>query len=273
MTRRRSGAPRRWAIIASGLVATAVVGLAIADAAQISVSGSGLLVASESRCTDGPVSVVIGAGSGNTTRYPVTVQNVAPLCANLAVSLVLYRSDGTSEATGTGTVPAGGGSFTVTTTGYNRSDVTGVALLIGTWGVPATWNAPPETTSAYCEPVNPGGGIPTGQTCAVSNIQITSWQSGGYEWANVTMTITASTNNARVTLDLSQAPFGGWTPLSVIGNGDFVIATKPTVYSCSSLPILQFNRNTSNGSWTLYFQATTQPNAFPYAVPPQRVCP
>ena len=88
------------------------------------------------------------------------------------------------------------------------------------------------------------------------------------------MTITSSHINSRTTLNLSQAPFPGWTPLSLIGNGDFVSATIPApAYSCAQLPVLQMNRNVGNGSTTLYFQMTTQPNAFPWALDNTRICP
>ena len=42
-----------------------------------------------------------------TLRYSVTLSSVSAACADLPVSVVLYRSNGSSEATGTGTVPVG----------------------------------------------------------------------------------------------------------------------------------------------------------------------
>jgi signal peptidase I len=213
-----------------------------------------------------------------TTSSQVTVSNIPSGCVNRAATVTLYDSSGSVLATLTGTPTTSTFAFTTFATGpssYTVAQVSTAIVKIGGWVFPTAWTAPNPSIPAYaCVAVNPGGNVPGGGTCTVSNVQVTTWTSGGYQYANVSMTITSSHTNARVTLDLSKTPFPGWTPQSLMGNGDFVVATVPApAYQCSQLPVLEMNRNTSNGSWTLYFQMTTQPNAFPWATGTSRICP
>lgn len=263
MTRRRSGTPRRWAIIASGFVALSVIGLAIADAAQLNVSNAGVALGNASRCTNGPITVVMGPGTGNTLRYSVTLSSVSAACANLPVNVVLYRSNGSSEATGTGTVPAAGGTFDITTTGYRRNNVSGAALLIGTWGVPATWSQTPVVVPAItCIELTSwtGGwpppdtyGTPTGGTCTAAISNYAEWGSPLSNF-NFTFTVTGA-DNWELTFDFASTPqFPGFTPTNVGGTLNPRLAPG---YACSQMPILVARKYLPYASNTGYIEANS----------------
>lgn len=138
MTRRRSSAPRRWAIGASALVALVFAGVAIANAAGLTVTSRQLFAQNAARCTNATIATTgfRNSGTGNWNR--VRLVGVPAACAGLPVSVVVYRSSGSSFATGTGT--AAEGAVDITTTAYASGNATGVALLIGGWGVPTTWD-------------------------------------------------------------------------------------------------------------------------------------
>lgn len=159
MTRRRSGASRRWAILASGLVALTFVGLGVADAAQLNVSGPGIYTGSQARCTNGPVAVTSGAAHSGTSYTSVSVTNLAAACTGKAIQVTVYNVSGTSIATGTGS--AGTAPFEITTTAFTSTAVAGVALLVGTWGVPTTWT-PPGPTGCTTSPIALTPGSPVG---------------------------------------------------------------------------------------------------------------
>jgi hypothetical protein len=85
---------------------------------------------------------------------------------------------------------------------YAPSRVAGVAVTVGTWGLPATWTA---STGSVSGPVTPGPGTtfgtPTWTQVASSGTQ-----------ACVSVPVTPSTGGAwRVDLHLSQRPFNGLT--------------------------------------------------------------
>ena len=162
MTGRRSRGSRRWAIIASAVVGLSLAGLAIANAAQLSVTNTGLLVGSEARCTEGPVAITGGSAHSGNTYTSVSLTDLDAACVGASVQLTVYDAAGTALATGTGT--AGASPFDITTTSYTSTAVAGVALLVGTWGVPTTWT-PPVVVPTACTstpitltPANPVGG-------------------------------------------------------------------------------------------------------------------
>jgi hypothetical protein len=136
-------------------VATAVVGLAVADAAQLNVSGTGLVVGSESRCTNGPIATTPATLVTWTTFSAVSLAGLTG-CDGLAVQITVFGSTGNSIVTGSGT--AGADPLVISTGNYDAATVTGVALLVGTWGVPATWTSPAcTTTSISLAPGSPVG--------------------------------------------------------------------------------------------------------------------
>jgi len=134
---RRGRWPRAAALVATVLVALGFAGLAVASASQLTVTGGTMMLQDASRCTNATIAATgfRSSGTGNWNR--VRLVGVPDACAGLPVSVVVYRSNGSSLATGTGT--AASGTVDITTGYYNPSNAAGVALLIGGWGVPTTW--------------------------------------------------------------------------------------------------------------------------------------
>nr|WP_255633277.1 signal peptidase I [Demequina sp. TTPB684] len=263
----------RGAGVVAVLGLVAVFGPSIASASQLAVVTSGNTASMEySICASQALSASPSGTPSGGSYSAVQVTGFAAPCIGESAQVYLYSSTGALLASGAVTSTSASTVF-ATSVPYTGSAVASAIVKIDGWVFVATWVPPVSTPSVFCVPVNNGGNVPKGGTCTVSTPSITTWSSGGYEWANVSMTVTSSHSDARVTLDLSRYPFPGWTPASINGNGDFRIATLPSpAYQCSQLPIVEFNRNTNNGSWTLYFQMTTQPNAFPWSSGAAQVC-
>jgi hypothetical protein len=166
VTRRRSGASRKWAILASGLVAIVFVGLAVADAAQLNVSGQGIYSGNQARCTNGPVAITGGATHTGTSFTSVSLTNLAAACSGKAIQVTVYDALGTSLATGSGV--AGTAPFDIPTTAFTSTAATGVALLVGTWGVPTTWTPPVLTPAVSCVALNGGGNPQPSKICTIT---------------------------------------------------------------------------------------------------------
>lgn len=263
-----SSAPLRGFAILSAVGLIAISGMSPASASQLIVNVDGQAsVMSYAKCDDVTLTVeASGVHTGN-NYSEVTVAGVTAGCSALPMTVYLHKSNGSLIATGQGTTTSP--STALALSRFHANQVDGVIVKIGGWLFPATWGTSGAPLPAFaCVPVNGGGQVPNGngQSCAVTGVTVTTWESGGYQWADVSMTISSSQANARVTLDLSQSPFPGWTPNSVNGNGDFVTATEPApAYDCAQLPVVEVNRSASGSSWTLALQMTTQPDAFPGA--------
>ena len=242
MTRRRSVATRRWAIIASGLVALVFAGLAIADAAQLSVGNGGIFLGTKSRCTNGPIAATTGTAHTGANIQAVKLSGVSTACAGLPVSLVVYQSNGSSLATGTGT--ASTGSFDIATSSYHANNVAGVALLIGTWGIPTTWSSTPVVLPAVsCIALTPwtGGwpppntyGTPTGGTCTATISNYAAWGSPLSNF-NFTVTVTGASNWELTFNFANTTVFPGFTPTNVGSALNPYVAPSNL---CSDLPLL-----------------------------------
>ena len=141
MTRARKLRMAALATAVAVAVALSVVGLVVASASQLNVSGGSLFLQNASRCTNATIATTGFATGGGATWNRVRLVGVPAACVGLPVSVVVYRSNGNSLATGTGTAALGTVEVAVAATGYDSTHVTGVALLIGGWGVPTTWSA------------------------------------------------------------------------------------------------------------------------------------
>ncbi len=137
---RRTG---RRKVVAVTVVALGVAGLGLASASQLTVTagslGAGTTVVAS--CDTNGVKV----GFTNTfdvtargyTVSAVTLTDVASTCENQTINVELLNADpgaataGTSVGRAQGTVPAGGGTVTLTVTGSPKAaDVKGVAAVI-----------------------------------------------------------------------------------------------------------------------------------------------
>ena len=263
-----SSAPVRGFAILAAVGLIAISGLSPASASQLIMNVAGQAsVMSYAKCDDLTLTVAASGIHTGINYSEVTVVGVTAGCSALPMTVYLHKSNGALIATGQGTTASP--STVVALARFHASEVDGVIVKIGGWIFPATWGASGGPLPAVaCVPVNGGGQDPggNGQSCAITGVTVATWESGGYQWADVSMTVSSSQADARVTLDLSQSPFPGWTPSSVNGNGDFVTATVPApAYDCTQLPVVELNRSTSGSSWTLALQMTTQPDAFPAA--------
>lgn len=125
------------AAVAAVAVALSVVGFVVASASQLTVSSSYLSPQNVSRCTNATIATTgFASGGPGTTWNRVRLVGVPDACAGLPITVFVYRASG-QMATGTGTAAAG--TVDITTANYTSGNVTGVALLIGGWGVPTTW--------------------------------------------------------------------------------------------------------------------------------------
>ncbi len=227
MTRGRSAASRRWAIIATGAVALSLAGLAIVSAAQLNITGTGVALASETRCTNGPIATTPETLVTGTTYAAVSLAALTG-CDGLSVQVTVYDTSGNSMVTGLTT--AGADPLVVTTSGsYDAANVMGVALLVGTWGVPTTWTGPPvEIAPVTCTSLNKNGHT-TGQACDV----IATWSVVAYNpWPTVSAigisyAVTTSSKYWQVEIDFSNTTTGfpGWTPTFVGSNGNPISGT------------------------------------------------
>ena len=249
MTRRRSGAWRRWAILASGLVALVFAGLAIADAAQLSVGNGGIFLGSLARCTNGPVAITGGATHSGTSYTSVSVTNLAAACSGKTIQVTVFNSSGTALATGTGT--AGTSPFDVTTTAFTSTAATGVAVLVGTWGVPTTWTPPATTPAVSCVALNGGGNPQPSKTCTItlspngSAPWANSTPPGGTLW-NFTFNVTSETGNWEATFDLTNAAFP-FVP-RWIGQNSVTVAKAPG-FICGSPVTTLIVRPSGGNTW------------------------
>jgi len=138
---RRTGARRVAAAVAGAAVALSVVGLVVASASQLTVSSSHPFLQDSARCTNATIATTGFASGGGTNWDRVRLVGVPDACAGLQIQLTVYRTraSGTTTTLATGTGTAASGTVDITTTNYASNRVTGVALLIGGWGVPTTW--------------------------------------------------------------------------------------------------------------------------------------
>lgn len=134
--------PRRRALaIVSALAALALGGLGVAAAAQLAVTGSGHAIFTDQRCSDATLSVHVSPTgfSIGTGKSAVQITNFPAACNGLTVDVVLAGGSGTSLATGSAT--CAGSPCTIPTTGYTGTAPTSASVLVGAWGVPASWDS------------------------------------------------------------------------------------------------------------------------------------
>lgn len=245
-------ATRRWAV---GLVAavTAFLGVAAASAASIGVSSRDHSTATAARCTTSTIGVAPSGTPSGGTYAQVTLTSIPSACFGLAVSLVVYGSGGASLATGTG-VTGSTGTATITTSSYAGSSVSGVALLVNTWGITSSWTPPASVLpTVTCIALNNGRNPQSSKTCSVT-ISASSGSYGnsvppGGQMSNLTLSVTSTGAHWRVTLDFTGST---WQPLWA---GQYSGQVQlPAGYSCPS-PLSTLQVEDSSATWgaTLYF--------------------
>ena len=131
--------------LAAAVAAVVVLaGISFASASQLNVSGGSLFLQNASPCTNATIATTGFASGGGTNWNRVRLVGVPETCAGLPIQLTVYhtssRGTTTQLAWSTGSPTAALGTVDVTVNqSYTSGNVTGVALLIGGWGVPTTW--------------------------------------------------------------------------------------------------------------------------------------
>lgn len=182
-------------VLAAVVAALAVLLLTPASAARLSVSAGAITTLTARPCTTSAVTAGTGGASGTVTR--VVLSSVPAGCRGLPATLRVYAVDGTPLAAADTTVTlAAADTTTVTVPAYATSRAAGVALTVGSWGVPVTWSAPAAPTG----PVTPGPGTTFGP------LRWTLVSESGSQ-ACVEVPVTGSDGPWRIDLHLGERPF------------------------------------------------------------------
>ncbi len=125
----------------SSLVTLALTGLGIAAAAHLTVTSSGIHVTTVQRCSDATLSVHVNPTgfSLGTGKAAVRVTNFPAACDGLTVEVVVANGAGTQLATGSAT--CSGSPCVIPTGTYTATSATGASVLVGSWGLPASWDS------------------------------------------------------------------------------------------------------------------------------------
>ncbi|WP_084039263.1 hypothetical protein [Demequina sp. NBRC 110053] len=212
-----------------------------ASAATLNVSGSGIVTMTNQACTTASLAATAPAASAAQTTVRLT--GVPAACIGTSIDVALRASNGARLSSGTLT-PAAQGQNAVPMSSYDTSAVATVAVLLNGWWVPASWTAPAPPAAYSCVSVN-ASLQPTGAPCTVNPTgPFDSYGSPGSRQGHGTFTVTTTSANAIVSLNLNAAPLPSWAKGAVGTNGDWI---KVPGYSCSELPVLRLYANPSNG--------------------------
>lgn len=192
MTLRRSAA-----VVAAAATVLVVLLLAPASAARLTVTSARLTTLSDRPCSTAPITAGTGGARGTVTT--VVLSGVPAACRGQLATLRVYASDGTALAAVDTTATLGAGdSTTVTVPSYTASRAAGVALTVGSWGLPVTWTAPAGPSG----PVTPGPGTTLG------DLRWTLVSESGSQ-ACVVVPVTAAQGAWRIDLNVAERPFNG----------------------------------------------------------------
>lgn len=200
-------------------------------------SGSLTSAAFAERCTKFVSATHEGDAGGKATT--VTLSGLTPACDGRDLELTLYGTDGQALTTGAVPVQAhGGDSIVVNVPVYNPAKVAGIAVTIGTWGIPAAWSytSPVQDWMVDCKVLND----PTGtKTCDVKDIRVEAW---GYPEVNsynfyATVTSPSDAEDVEWELEVNLAD-PEFKVLANVGDSHNGVTTAPD-WSCSSMPILK----------------------------------
>ena len=138
--RRRRPRRRRLALLVA-LELLVVGAVAVASAAQLTVSSSTIGVYSATRCSSATLSVHVnptGLSVGQ-NKSAVRITNFPAACFGRATQVAVSNASGALIASGSATCSAA--ACTIATGSYNAPSATGAHVLVSTWGVPASWDS------------------------------------------------------------------------------------------------------------------------------------
>ena len=229
-------------LAAAAVLMVIVVLLALAlrpdAAARLSLEPANLTSFSVSdRCTQ-----TVSATSGPETEGrtgTVMLTGLGTACGGRDVDLTVFGRDGAALASGATTLAADtSGSATVTVPAYAPADVAGVALTIGTWGVPAIWTYTPSVDAPLvsCTVLND----PTGtKTCEATDVRVDAWGHPVLDTYNFYATVTSPSDledvEWQLTINLADPELKVAANLGDSNNG----VTLAPGWSCASMPMLE----------------------------------
>lgn len=244
-------------LLVVALLGTGIVG---ASAAQLPVRSATLLSVRKTPCTAATVAVTHGLISTTDQKSSSVVVTVPAACAGLPVALRLFKAGGTALHAADLTVASASAPTTTITLStadrYTPSEVAGVALTLGTWGMRTAWTYTPPVSTTGCRVVHLNTSsveVPSpGATCTVTGVAM---QSGGW-WGtkparqaniDVSFTSTGALYPDYFVFTVNLSTISGlptdWT-WSTSGSG----YGNPVVRSaCSALPLLTASSPTSWG--------------------------
>ena len=242
---------KRWRPVAVAVLVVLVMllGLALrpADAAQLALTpGNMTNVSVAERCTE-----AVAATSGTVTAGQATTVKLTGLgtaCGGRDLALTLFSQDGSAVTSTVSTLAADASdSATVIVPTYAPADVAGAAVMIGTWGVPATWTYTPPVTAPLvsCTVLND----PTGtKTCDVQDVRIEAWgypQTDSYNfYATITSPSASQDVEWQLTINLADSAFEVATAYADSNNG---VQLAPG-WSCSAMPTLELRGRSDTGT-------------------------
>ncbi len=259
---RRSASPRHAAPVSSHsaptylraaplggsavLAVLLVVGLWVAPASasglQINTSG-GVGSMTYGSCLTGPVDVS-AVGSNNKNDYShVYVEGLTSACVGLPITVGLYKNSGALVASASGTVGAGG--YTFTTSGvYKPNQVATAVVTVGGWVKLANWTG--VLASFDCVGVDASGAV-VDPNCYFTSKSGSGWPSNAPSTGNAYFNGVTNAPYVILTIDLGQ--IGGFTP-SVVNPTGTVSTTFAPGATCASLPVISIMRPVQNYAYS-----------------------
>lgn len=249
---------RRLLLVPVALLVALILGLSLADAARLPLSGGSLLAFAQSRCTNATLTVkpyYTAYGNEQTTTNRVEVRDLpAANCQGRSATVRVYnRASGANVFTATTAAGIAGTSFILTGATFEPVGDLAVLVTVDGWVVPSTW-VPPISCVSLDDPA---------KSCWVS-WTIAEQNQTTYD---LDLSIRSTDQNVRwsLSMDLSQLVFefvpnrinrrvGSNQNLTAVGN---LCATLPLVtlqgtnssqLVSSGLPVSATLRMRSNGS-------------------------
>ena len=254
----------RRILAAGAAMLMAFVGLSLttASAATLNLAAApGAFLLEDSACAPGtdngnPVIDATASSPGTAGNFSeISLTNIPAACDGRTVDVYAHGEGGAVVATGSGTAEANSAAISVGD--YTGSAVTAVVVRISGWLFPTNWTAPPPPAAASCVGAT-SAPVGTGGDCAITHTGGTFWGNTGSRQGHISFSVTTPAQNAIVTLDLSQAPYAGWTVGGVSTNGDWIAVPG---YSCSELPLVRLYANPGNAGkgTTVYLNLRESP--------------
>ena len=213
-------------LLVAALVATGIVG---ASAAQLTVGSATLLSIRKAPCTTATVAVTHGLISTTDQKTSSVVVTVPASCAGLPLALRLYKAGGVALHAADLTVASASAPTTTITLAtvdrYAPSEVVGVAMTLGTWGVRTAWTSTAVTVPALSCAVVQGN---PNSTCVATVTSATEW---GYPTTTDflrSITISSTSNSPvtwQLTINLSDPGFPFLAKALADGQGGLVLVS------------------------------------------------